>query len=213
MSNIPKMGQLPTPVVDPWYLGKKLSLVHWNGTGVPKDTIKENATATTAGDRPKGRVVGILKRNWREYCGSLRPLQAERQRESGPGVYNKSDRVFIPTESWHFDGWKMVKSVEACGNTYAILSITIHWHKPSPNFCRFIVGLTRFSICSGSWGIANFDPDPDVGMGVSVGECDDANGLQAAGCSPMMLMISKEKNHRWGATIAQHAMQHRISYV
>jgi len=44
-------------------------------------------------------VVGILKRNWREYCGSLRPLQAERQRESGPGVYNKSDRVFIPTDS------------------------------------------------------------------------------------------------------------------
>ena len=151
--------------VDPWFWGKKLSLVHWNGTGVAKDTIKENATATTAGDRPKGRVVGILKRNWREYCGSLRPLQAERQRESGPGVYNKSDRVFIPTESWHFDGWRMVKSVEECGNTYTILNITIHWHKPCPNFCRFIVGLTRFSICPGSWGIANFDPDPDLGIG------------------------------------------------
>ena len=50
-------------------------------------------------DRPKGRVVGILKRNWREYCGTLRPLHAERQKEHGPGTYNKSDRVFIPADA------------------------------------------------------------------------------------------------------------------
>lgn len=53
----------------------------------------------TSSDRPKGRVVGILKRNWREYCGTLRPLHAERQQEHGPGTYNKSDRVFIPADA------------------------------------------------------------------------------------------------------------------
>ena len=84
-------------IVDFW---GSLALVECSAAAEnPKDTIKENATASTAGDRPKGRVVGILKRNWREYCGTLRPLQAERQREAGPEVYNKSDRVFIPTEA------------------------------------------------------------------------------------------------------------------
>ncbi|CAK8993727.1 unnamed protein product, partial [Durusdinium trenchii] len=63
------------------------------------DTIKETTMGTTSSDRPKGRVVGILKRNWREYCGTLRPLHAERRREAGPEVYNKSDRVFIPTDA------------------------------------------------------------------------------------------------------------------
>lgn len=64
------------------------------------DTIKENAISQTGStDRPKGRVVGILKRNWREYCGTLRPLHAERQQESGPEVYNKSDRVFVPADA------------------------------------------------------------------------------------------------------------------
>lgn len=27
--------------------------------------------------------VGIIKRNWREYCGTLRPLHAERQQDIG----------------------------------------------------------------------------------------------------------------------------------
>ena len=64
------------------------------------DEIKEMQTQTQASaDRPKGRVVGILKRNWREYCGTLRPLHAERQQEHGPATYNKSDRIFIPADA------------------------------------------------------------------------------------------------------------------
>jgi len=60
---------------------------------------KAQAAGPQTSDRPKGRVVGILKRNWREYCGTLRPLHAERQQEHGPASYNKSDRVFIPADA------------------------------------------------------------------------------------------------------------------
>lgn len=45
----------------------------------------------------KGRVVGILKRNWREYCGTLKPLHADRK-DASEG-FNKADRLFIPTDS------------------------------------------------------------------------------------------------------------------
>ena len=63
------------------------------------DEIKEMQTQASSVERPKARVVGILKRNWREYCGTLRPLQAERQQEHGPGTYNKSDRIFVPADA------------------------------------------------------------------------------------------------------------------
>jgi len=62
------------------------------------DTLKEGAAAPSS-ERAKGRIVGIIKRNWREYCGTLRPLHAERQQETGPDNYNKSDRIFIPTDA------------------------------------------------------------------------------------------------------------------
>jgi len=64
------------------------------------DEIKESAVmaSTAPTSRSKGQVVGIIKRNWREYCGTLRPLHAERQEESG-GSYNKSDRICIPSDA------------------------------------------------------------------------------------------------------------------
>eukprot|EP00931_Biecheleriopsis_adriatica_P073849 TRINITY_DN4805_c0_g1_i1.p1 TRINITY_DN4805_c0_g1~~TRINITY_DN4805_c0_g1_i1.p1 ORF type:complete len:1041 (+),score=211.65 TRINITY_DN4805_c0_g1_i1:97-3219(+) len=63
-----------------------------------KESSSEPSKSSTSG-RPKGRVVGIIKRNWREYCGTLKPLHAERQDEAGPSSYNKSDRVFIPADA------------------------------------------------------------------------------------------------------------------
>jgi len=53
----------------------------------------------TSGARPKGRVVGIIKRNWREYCGTLRPPHQDRQAEFGSATFSKADRVFIPTDA------------------------------------------------------------------------------------------------------------------
>ena len=49
-------------------------------------------------DRQHGRVVGIIKRNWREYCGTLRPVHEDRKDEVGSGSFNKADRVFIPAD-------------------------------------------------------------------------------------------------------------------
>jgi exosome complex exonuclease DIS3/RRP44 len=53
----------------------------------------------TTSARPKGRVVGIIKRNWREYCGTLRPPHQDRQDEFGAATFSKADRVFIPADA------------------------------------------------------------------------------------------------------------------
>jgi len=47
----------------------------------------------------QGRIVGIIKRSWREYCGTLKPLHANRQGEVGPETYSKMDRIFIPADA------------------------------------------------------------------------------------------------------------------
>jgi exosome complex exonuclease DIS3/RRP44 len=63
------------------------------------DALREQqigSAATDKGSRKKGRVVGIIKRNWREYCGTLRPLLANRKAQ---GVEGKAERVFIPADS------------------------------------------------------------------------------------------------------------------
>ena len=67
-------------------------------------------------------MVGILKRNWREYCGTLRPLHAERQQESGPEVYNKSDRVFVPAESWVKLSEDVNRNKRECGRMVIFLT-------------------------------------------------------------------------------------------
>eukprot|EP00928_Gymnodinium_smaydae_P080470 TRINITY_DN64157_c0_g1_i1.p1 TRINITY_DN64157_c0_g1~~TRINITY_DN64157_c0_g1_i1.p1 ORF type:complete len:1022 (+),score=282.12 TRINITY_DN64157_c0_g1_i1:167-3232(+) len=72
-----------------------------DGSKAPSLTedLREGARpATDKGQRRKGRVVGIIKRNWREYCGTLRPLHAERKDEMGAG-FSKADRVFIPADA------------------------------------------------------------------------------------------------------------------
>mmetsp|Transcript_35375 Transcript_35375/g.82717 ORF Transcript_35375/g.82717 Transcript_35375/m.82717 type:complete len:986 (-) Transcript_35375:87-3044(-) len=46
---------------------------------------------------PQGRVVGIIKRNWREYCGTLRPLTDERG--GAAGSFGSADRIFIPADA------------------------------------------------------------------------------------------------------------------
>lgn len=68
------------------------------------DELKQSAmdlarSFATLGGRPKGRVVGIIKRNWREYAGALRPLHADRKAEHGPGTFSKADRIFIPSDA------------------------------------------------------------------------------------------------------------------
>jgi len=57
----------------------------------------ELAKAFSRDSKPKGRVVGILKRNWREYCGTLKPLQAERS-EGAAASFDKTERMFIPAD-------------------------------------------------------------------------------------------------------------------
>jgi len=57
-------------------------------------------TGTRGPDLPSqehGRVVGIIKRNWREYCGTLRSPHDDRQ--EGAASYTKADRTFIPTDA------------------------------------------------------------------------------------------------------------------
>ena len=59
------------------------------------DLLKEQADMpATSEERKKGRVVGIVKRNWREYSGTLRPLSEDRKEEGG--TFSKTTRVFIP---------------------------------------------------------------------------------------------------------------------
>ncbi|EFJ15219.1 hypothetical protein SELMODRAFT_180518 [Selaginella moellendorffii] len=38
------------------------------------DEASEKATTSGGSSRPNGRVIGIIKRNWRAYCGSLEPM-------------------------------------------------------------------------------------------------------------------------------------------
>eukprot|EP00933_Yihiella_yeosuensis_P026726 TRINITY_DN2077_c0_g1_i1.p1 TRINITY_DN2077_c0_g1~~TRINITY_DN2077_c0_g1_i1.p1 ORF type:complete len:1051 (-),score=230.23 TRINITY_DN2077_c0_g1_i1:158-3310(-) len=59
----------------------------------------EKTQSTAASDRPKGQIVGIIKRNWREYAGTLKPLHVERQEETGPSSYNKADRIFVSADA------------------------------------------------------------------------------------------------------------------
>jgi len=68
------------------------------------DELKQSAlelakSFAMMGGKAKGRVVGIIKRNWREYAGALRPLHAERKAEHGPGTFSKADRIFIPSDA------------------------------------------------------------------------------------------------------------------
>lgn len=63
------------------------------------ENAKEIASGSTTSERPTGQVVGIIKRNWREYCGTLKPLPAEGQQDSGPASFNKTDRIFIPSDA------------------------------------------------------------------------------------------------------------------
>eukprot|EP00929_Paragymnodinium_shiwhaense_P042974 TRINITY_DN22154_c0_g1_i2.p1 TRINITY_DN22154_c0_g1~~TRINITY_DN22154_c0_g1_i2.p1 ORF type:complete len:657 (+),score=139.08 TRINITY_DN22154_c0_g1_i2:90-2060(+) len=72
-----------------------------DGKKAPSTTeaLREDAKSTTGaidkGGKKKGRVVGIIKRNWREYCGTLRPLHADRKND----VSGKSERIFIPADA------------------------------------------------------------------------------------------------------------------
>ncbi|KAL3677411.1 hypothetical protein R1sor_027359 [Riccia sorocarpa] len=56
------------------------------------EVVSDTAAAGRAG-RPRGRVIGIIKRNWRQYCGSLDPIQSS----SGGGgfvqaLFSSADR-------------------------------------------------------------------------------------------------------------------------
>eukprot|EP00927_Polykrikos_kofoidii_P079100 TRINITY_DN75896_c0_g1_i1.p1 TRINITY_DN75896_c0_g1~~TRINITY_DN75896_c0_g1_i1.p1 ORF type:complete len:1011 (+),score=195.61 TRINITY_DN75896_c0_g1_i1:76-3108(+) len=66
-------------------------------TKKPRSEAKTGSTAD--GSSKKGRVVGIIKRNWREYCGTLRPVHDDRKDEVSDACYSKTDRVFIPTDA------------------------------------------------------------------------------------------------------------------
>lgn len=62
----------------------------------PGEHYGEDALAAGGGDkRPTGKVVGIIKRNWRTrgYCGSLQPLKA-----SGGSANHTQSVLFCPVE-------------------------------------------------------------------------------------------------------------------
>ncbi|KAM0919727.1 hypothetical protein ACQ4PT_007905 [Festuca glaucescens] len=40
----------------------------------PRNTNSTQSTVASVSSRPVGRVVGIIKRNWNSYCGSLEPM-------------------------------------------------------------------------------------------------------------------------------------------
>jgi exosome complex exonuclease DIS3/RRP44 len=42
-----------------------------HGTGADVDGLTADVAASVSGAKPTGKVVGIFKRNWRPYCGSL----------------------------------------------------------------------------------------------------------------------------------------------
>lgn len=59
----------------------------------PQDAATEaGASSTGDGRKPTGKVVGIIRRNWRTrgYCGSLRPDQKGSQRSAAV--------LFVPVE-------------------------------------------------------------------------------------------------------------------
>lgn len=57
------------------------------------ESIKEDQTNLEA--TKEGKVVGILKRNWREYCGTLKPMEE--------GIddcnFTRCERLFIPSDA------------------------------------------------------------------------------------------------------------------
>lgn len=63
------------------------------------DVVKEDEAGGTAEKEAKqGEVVGILKQNWREYCGTLMPLTDQKQEEVGDSSFQNADRLFIPSD-------------------------------------------------------------------------------------------------------------------
>lgn len=47
----------------------------------------------------KGKVVGIIKREWREYCGTLKPLHDQKQSGAAVASFGEARRTFIPAEA------------------------------------------------------------------------------------------------------------------
>nr|ATB19629.1 putative ATRRP44A [Callitropsis funebris] len=75
---------------DQWHGGKAMKIIEdeeeeddefhlipASADDAPRDTIlqqKSNETQAKVIARPTGRVIGIIKRNWHSYCGSLEPM-------------------------------------------------------------------------------------------------------------------------------------------
>lgn len=88
--------------------------------GVDDDDVEESMETTPppAGDadrRPTGRVVGIIKRNWRPYCGTLAPLYSMKGlRHTFIPAERRIPRVYIDTRQGEsLVGKRIVVSVDA----------------------------------------------------------------------------------------------------
>ncbi|KAH9316307.1 hypothetical protein KI387_024934 [Taxus chinensis] len=56
---------------------EEVHLIPGSADDAPRDTILEQKSDGVQGNvkaRPTGRVIGIIKRNWHSYCGSLEPM-------------------------------------------------------------------------------------------------------------------------------------------
>ncbi|KAF4402707.1 hypothetical protein G4B88_012492 [Cannabis sativa] len=49
-------------------------LVPGSADDAPRTTSQCESETTLASSRPSGRVIGVIKRNWHSYCGSLEPM-------------------------------------------------------------------------------------------------------------------------------------------
>ncbi|EER07923.1 mitotic control protein dis3, putative, partial [Perkinsus marinus ATCC 50983] len=81
-----------------------------SGAEAMEERVLEEESTTPEGGiiEKEGRVVGIIKRNWREYAGTLRPIQQEEEEQQQQGAggdkqhgggmvgYSKIERIFIP---------------------------------------------------------------------------------------------------------------------
>lgn len=52
-----------------------VGLVPASADDAPRESQVQENSQLTGSNRPCGRVIGIIKRNWRQYCGSLEPMK------------------------------------------------------------------------------------------------------------------------------------------
>ena len=72
---------------------------HLDGSSSISVGESELKNASSQGMRPTGKVVGIIRRNWRQYCGSLEPDSATSRGSGGNVVGGATWALFVPVDA------------------------------------------------------------------------------------------------------------------